>query len=284
MYIKIVRDDNKTFRLGGSYKDDAAWGITEVNGLGMAENEIETATPASGDGSTVISERIPHRNIDIAASVKNKKQNATERKNAISFFNPKHSFILYVTHNNNSRWIVAKIEKFQMETRSADEHSALNLALTCPDPYFNSVDNFGKNIAAITGAIGFPYISSVETGFRTGVYNFAKQVLIENTGDVDTYATIQIKATGDVTNPKIIENGVYIRLIDTLTEGDVVEIDMVENTITKNGENCIGKVDRTSSFTDMVLKSGDNEVSFDADEGDSNMKVVLYYNLRYMGI
>jgi hypothetical protein len=59
---------------------------------------------------------------------------------------------------------------------------------------------------------------------------------------------------------------------------------MVENTITKNGENCIGKVDRTSSFSGMVLKSGDNEVSFEADEGDANMKVVLYYNMRYMGI
>jgi phage-related protein len=284
MYIKIVRDDNKTFRLDASIKGDAAWGITEVNGLGMAENEIETATPASGDGSTIISERIPHRNIDIAASVKNKKQNATERKNAVSFFNPKHSFILYVTHNGDSRWITAKIEKFQMETRSADEHAALSLALSCPDPYFNSVDNFGRNIAEIKGTFGFPYLSSISRGFCTGVYNFARQVQIDNTGDAETYATIQIKATGDVLNPKITENGVYIRLIDTLSKGDVIEIDMVENTIKKNGVNCIGKVDRTSSFTDMVLQTGENEVSFDADDGDSNMEVVLYYNLRYLGI
>jgi phage-related protein len=284
MYIKIVRDDYKTFRLGGSYKDDAAWGITEVSGLGMAEAELTTATPAVGDGSEIIGERVPHRNIDIAASVKNKKLNAAERKNAVTFFNPKHSFILYVTHNKVSRWIVAKIERFQIESRTADEHAALSLALTCPDPYFNSVDNFGKNIAAVTGAIGFPYISRVESGFRTGVYNFAKQVQIENTGDVDTYATIRIEAFGEVENPKIIENGAYIRLIDTLVDGDTVEIDMVENTITKNGVNCIGKVDRTSSFTSMVLKSGDNEISFDADNGDTNMKVVLYYNLRYLGI
>jgi phage-related protein len=284
MYIKIVRDDKKIMRLGGSIKDDAAWGITTVSGLGMAEAEISTATPATGDGVEVVSERIPQRTIEISASIKNRKQNTTARANAVAFFNPKHSFTLYVTHGGVSRWIVAKVEKFQIESRTADEHTGISVAFTCPDPFFNSVDNFGKDIAAVTAGFGFPYISRIDVGFATGIYNFAKQVEIENTGDVDTYATVRIEAFGEVENPKIMQNDVYIRLIDNLIDGDVIEIDMVENTITKNGVNCIAKVDRHSSFTGMVLKSGDNEISFDADNGDTNMKVVLYYNLRYMGI
>ena len=95
--------------------------------------------------------------------------------------------------------------------------------------------------------------------------------------------TIVIEARGEVENPKVIQNDAYIRLLDKLASGDKVEIDLVENTIKKNGENCIRLVDRTSSFSGMVLGVGNNTISFGADNGDRNMNVVVYYNLRYLG-
>lgn len=284
MYIKLVRDDEKKFYLGGKRKDSAAWGITEIEGAGLAENELYTVVPATGDGEEVSGERIPGRHIDIAANVKNRRLNEVERKNALSFFNTKHSYTVHITNGGGTKWIAARIERFQCKKVADDKHTELNLSLMCPDPYFYSVDNFGKNIAAVTRSFGFPYISPIGDGFRTGIYNFAKQVEIENIGDVDTYATIIIEATGQVENPKIIQNGAFIRIIDMLESGDVVEINMVENTIKKNGENCIGKVDRHSYFSGMVIKPGDNQISFDADNGDTNMKVVLYYNLRYLEV
>lgn len=284
MYIKIVRDDRKVFYLGGSYRDDAPWGITEISGIDTTENIMETENPANGDGANVTSERIPARPIDIMASVKNRKNNEVERRNALVFFNPKHKFTLYVTNGGETRWIVAKLERFQCQNMPKDRHASMSIALLCEDPYFYSVDNYGKNIAAITGCFGFPYISKTNGGFRTGVFNFAKTVSIENTGDIETYTKIIIEADGTVENPKIMHNNSYIRILDVLNSGDVVEIDMVGNTIKKNGVNCIGKVDRHSSFSGMVLRTGDNDISFDADNGDTNMKVVLYYNLRYLGV
>lgn len=284
MYVKIVRDDQKIFYLGGSYKDNASWGITEISGVDTVENGMNTVTPAVGDGAEITSERIPARSIDIFASVKNRKNNVEERRNALIFFNPKHSFTLYATKGEVTRWCVARLERFQCREQPPDKHVSMGIALLCSDPYFYSVDNYGKNIAAVTGCFGFPYISPAGKGFRTGFYNFSKRVGIENTGDVETYAKIVIEAGGYVKNPKVIQNGAFIRLLDTLQEGDRVEIDMVRNTIRKNGVNCIGKVDRYSSFTGMELRPGDNEVSFDADDGDTNMKVFLYYNLRYLGV
>ena len=284
MYIKIVRDDRKVFYLGGSYMDDAPWGIKEISGIDTIENIIETANQANGDGAKVTSERIPARAIDIMASVKNRKNNEVERRNALVFFNPKYRFTLYVTNGGITRWIVAKLERFQCQNVPKDRHASMSIALLCEDPYFYSVDNYGKNIAAITGCFGFPYISKMSGGFRTGVFNFAKEVSIENTGDIETYTKIIIEADGTVENPKIMHNESYIRMLDVLKSGDVVEIDMVGNTIKKNGVNCIGKVDRHSSFSGMVLHIGDNDISFDADNGDTNMKVVLYYNLRYLGV
>ncbi|MCM1026528.1 MAG: phage tail family protein [Roseburia sp.] len=284
MYIKIVRDDQRIFYLGGSYKDDASWGITEISGTDTIENVMTTVTPAVGDGDDITGERIPARNIDIFASVKNRRNNTAERRSALDFFNPKHSFTLYVTKGGVTRWCVAKLERFQCQEKAPDKHVAMNIAMRCQDPYFYSVDDYGKNIAAVTGCFGFPYVSPIGKGFRTGYYNFAKRVSIENDGDVETYVKIIVDATGRVKNPKILQNDVYIRLLDTLQEGDRLEIDMTKNTIRKNGANCIGKVDRLSSFTGMKLQPGDNEIAFDADDGDTNMKVFLYYNLRYLGV
>lgn len=284
MYLKIVRNDQRIFYLGGSYKDNASWGITEISGVDSIENVMNTVTPAVGDGTEITSERIPARNIDIFASVKDRRNNTEERRNALVFFNPKYSFTLYVTKGGVTRWCVAKLERFQCREKPPDQHVSMSIALLCRDPYFYSVDNYGKNIAAVTGCFGFPYISPVGKGFRTGFYNFSKQVSIENTGDVETYARIVIDAGGRVRNPKILQNDAFIRLLDTLQEGDRLEIDMTKNTIRKNGVNCIGKVDRRSSFTEMKIRPGDNEVAFDADDGDANMKVFLYYHLRYLGV
>lgn len=289
MFITFVRDDSKKFFMGGSYKDSASWGITKIDGIGTIENTITTENMAEIDGEEVVSERIPARYIDITANVKNRNMNSLERRNALAFFNPKHNFTMHVEKDGVTRWIKAKIQKVKCPEENVRKNVEIDIALICVDPFFYSADDYGKNIASVTGRFAFPYISPVETegkiirGFYVGVFNFAKQIQIENSGDAETYALIRIEAKGDVQNPKIMQNGVYIRLIDTLVSGDVVEVDLVNNTIQKNGFNCIGKVDRRSSFTGMVLNTGDNTISFDADNGDTEMNVILYYNLRYMG-
>lgn len=284
LIMKFVRDDNKIFLLDGSRKGSAAWGITSIDGLGNIEDNISTEVPAIGDGAELVSERVPSRPIDVVAVVKDAENNMIERNKAISFFNVKHSFTIYITRNDTTRWINAKIQKIKCPEQRDTKKVQVSLALICVNPYFYSEDNFGKNIASVKAGFGFPYISPIGKGFQTGVFNFAKQIEIENTGDVETYATIVIEAYGNVRNPKVMQNEAYIRLKDNLVNGDAVRIDLVENRISKNGENCICKVDRKSSFSGMVLKTGDNTISFSADDGDTNMKVMLYYNLKYLGV
>lgn len=282
MFITFIRDDQKKISFGGSYLDTAAWGITTIDGLGTIDYDITTAKNAVGDGDAVIGSRIPARTIDIVANVKNTKNNQIERRNALSFFNPKHEFQVHITRNGVTRWIPAKIERVKCPDKQPNRNVEISLALLCVDPYFYSKDNFGKDIAAVKTTFGFPYISPINKGFSVGVYNFAKQVEIENIGDTETFLTIRILAQGEVENPKIYNDSAYIRIVDTLISGDIVEIDLVNNRVQKNGENCIGKVDRTSSFTGMTLEIGDNTISFGADSGDTNLKVMLYYNLRYL--
>lgn len=284
MRARFVRDDGYVLTLAGSYQDEVAWGITEMSGIDTIENTLGTVVPAVGDGIEVISERIPARNIDITASVKDRRRNSQERALAQAFFNPKHRFKLYVTKGSDTRWIEARIERFRCPEQPEDRHVSMNISLLCADPYFHSVDDYGRNIAAVRSCFGFPYMSRIGGGFRVGIYNFSRTVDVENTGDVETYVRITITADGFVENPKLQIGDASIRLLDVLHGGDTVEVDLVHNTIRKNGVNCIGKVDRHSSFSGMVLRPGKNVVSFGADNGDTQMKVVLYYNLRYLGV
>ena len=61
MMITFTRDDGQKFTLGGSRSDTAAWGLTQVEGLGMIEHEISTEKNAAGDGDTITGWRIPAR-------------------------------------------------------------------------------------------------------------------------------------------------------------------------------------------------------------------------------
>ena len=282
LILRFVRDDGNSFILGGSYLDEASWGITKLEGVGMLQGEFTTESYADMDGSEITGERIPQRAVDVTANVKDARNNQIERRKVLSFFHPKRTYTMYVGRDGDIRWIVCKVEKLSCSEGAAG-CMELEMALICPDPYFNSYDNYGKNIAAVIPLFHFPYEVEIGEELAAGIYNFAKEVVVDNSGDAETYALIVIEARGEVENPKVIQNDAYIRLLDKLASGDKVEIDLVENTIKKNGENCIRLVDRTSSFSGMVLGVGNNTISFGADNGDRNMNVVVYYNLRYLG-
>lgn len=282
--IKFVRDDGKEFLMDGSFRGSASWGILSHSGFGDIENEITLEKYASGDGEEITGEYIPRRPLDITADVKETKNNAEERANALSFFNPKHLFTVYATHDGVTRWIEAKLQKRKCEPPSLGQNATLELAMVCPDPFFNSMDSFGQDIAARTGGLVFPFISPVNVGFNTGYYIYSKITHIENDGDIQTDLKIQIKAVGEVVNPKIMKDDAYVRLKMTLVEDDELIIDLQEGRITLNGVNCIGKVDRTSNFERMKIEPGTSAISFDADSGDSNMSIVIYYTQKYLGV
>lgn len=282
--IKFVRDDGLTFLMDGSYSGAAPWGILSHSGFGDVENEITTQKYASGDGEDVTGTYIPKRALDIKADVKITKNNAEERDYALSFFNPKHTFTVYPTHDGVTRWITALLQKRKCEPPSKGASAELELAMICPDPYFNSMDSYGKDIAAVTSGMVFPYISPVDVGFHTGYFMFSREVKILNNGDVATDLIIDIKADGEVVNPKITKDDAFIKLILTLAADDELLIDLKEGRISLNGVNCIGKVDRRSSFQGMKIEPGESTISFEAESGDTNMRVYLYYTPKYLGV
>lgn len=264
-----------------------------LEGWGDYNNDISTVNNAIGDGGVVSSNRLAVKDRTIKAVSRNPYKNDVLRRTATAFFSPKYDYEIYFTYMGLTRWCEAKLHKFKLPSMNVNKNMEMTIVFLCPDPYLRSYDNFGKNIASVSGRIAFPYISAIGEdypkimkGITGGVFNFAQQIILNNDGDVDAYCRCIFEATGAVTNPKLIINGGYVRVIDEMVEGDVIEMDFAKTppTVRKNGLNYIGHCDRTSAFDEMALVVGDSEVGFDADNGSNLLRVSIYYNKLYASI
>lgn len=278
-----MRDDGKEFLI-----DDETWKIPSdgLEGWDYITPEVNTIPNAFADGSTLSSERVTEQDRTVTAVLQNKNLNSVMRQVVRSFFGVKRTFRVYLTYPDTTKWCEGKIIAFQMPTENIHKKLQFTFTILSPQPYLLSVEEFGRNIAETTPRFGFPYVSLLNRGFIFSVFNFAKEVELSNDGDVETYARIVMIARGDVTNPEIKNGDYYIKILDTMKNSDVIEIDLVNSppTVTKNGANIIGRTSRDSSFENMKFIVGTNKVSFDADIGSNVLDVYIYYNKRYGGM
>lgn len=279
--LKFIRSDKKEFVIDGT-----DWKIPSdsgLSGIGMFENDITVVDNATGDGGLITSDRIAQKDRTITAISVNPNLNDVLRREAVSFFNSKFVYKVYVTYMGLTRWFEGKIYKFNLPNGNIYRRMTLSVTFLCPNPFLKSYEDFGKNIASVVPMAGFPYLCRKGIGVTAGRFNFAKMVVLENDGDVETYCKAVFKAKGAVKNPKLSIKSSYVRVIDTMKEGDVIIMDFTKSppTIEKNGFNYIGHCDRASAFDEMILHVGDTEISFDADDGSNQLEVSIYYNKLY---
>ena len=274
-----MRDDDKEFIIDGG-----DWKIPSdgLSGFGSLDNDITMNSNVFGDGSQKAGERLAEKDRTVLAQVSNKKLNKELRKSALDFFKFKHEYKMYITYMDTTRWCEGSLYKMQLSEGNVYKPVTLQFTILSELPYYKSVDNFGKDIAEIIPMIGFPYICT-SRGRVTGIYNFEKEVEVYNDGDVDTFCKAIFRANGDVTNPKLLINGKYVRIICDMVKDDVILLDFTQKRtkVTKNGVNILGKVDRASNLSEMQLLVGDNIIGYSADDGDSSMEVSIYYNKLY---
>lgn len=281
--IRIVRSDKREFTLNNSH-----WKIPSdgLDGFGSFTNEISTIDDAIGDGGIISSHRLAPKDRTIIAKSRNPSLSAVLRDEATAFFNPKMTYKIYLTYMGRTRWAEGHLQRFDLPTGNIHQTMTLTVTFLFADPYLKSYEDFGKEITSIVGTSGFPYLCTKEQGLPTGVFNFSDAINLSNDGDVEAYCKIVLTATGTVTNPKIIINGHYVRVIDIMQKYDVIIMDFAVNppTVKKNGVNYIGHCDRTSEFDQMGLIIGNSILQYDADNGSDMLEISVYYNKLYTAI
>ncbi len=290
LLITIFRQsDNAKFEAG----EGLDWQIEKdgLSGFGSFTNTLSFVDSANRDGGDIVSSHVGKKDRTITFIYKPSVNHDLARRNALAFFNGKDSYKVCVKYGVNDVFGIGRVEKLSCPEKHLT-HGTLKLTVTFlfANPYWSSMDDFGKNIAEVRGLVAFPYLCSISPntaqGTTGGMFNFAQIVTLKNNGDVETYCKITISAIDEVINPKIIINGEYVRILDTLQNRDVIEMDFVSQPpkITKNGVNWVGHCDRTSAFTKMILQRGDNRIQYDADNGSNHLNVTVFYNKQYGAI
>lgn len=276
---RILRSDGREMLADGS-----DWLLTKINGASAPGYDLFTEANATDDGETVTGKHVKSRELELEATCLDPSLNDILRRQALAFFNPKYTYKVYLSYMGTTHWLEAELYTHDLPNKKLREPQTWAVSFLAPKAYWQSVDDFNQDIAAITPRWGFPYMDHPDFGVLVDVANFAQQVVFDYDGDVPAYPTITMTAEGAVTNPKIINGNAYVRLKDELAAGDTVVITTKPIRITKNGQNVLNKVDRTSNFTGMQMRPGTNTVSYEADYGDNNLHVYIRYNKQYLGV
>ncbi len=290
LLITIFRmSDNAKFEVGSV----ADWQVENngLDGFGTVVNELSFTDSAIRDGGEITDSHLSKKDRTIKMVYRPSQGHGLARDAALAFFNAKDEFKVCVQYGLKNVFAIGRIEKLSCPEKHIT-HGSLKLTITFlfANPYWQSMDDFGENIAALQGMIAFPYLCSITPGTLQGttggIYNYAQVVELQNKGDVDTYCKIKLEAEDEIVNPKVLINGEYVRVKDTLQRGDVITMDFVAQPprIEKNGVNWVGHCDRTSAFTKMILRRGDNTIQYDADNGSNHLSVTVYYHQQYEAI
>lgn len=280
-FIRIV--DGKEFVVGNNRN----WRFQKRGGLsGFADFSANLTFDDnySRDGGTTWHSRLSKKDRTLKIIYLYPDDNVSARSNLIRYFKYNYLYDIYITYMGRQLYAQGRLYKMAVsEETETYKNVKCTMTFSFDDPFLKSVDDFGRNIAAVTPTTAFPYLSKFIKGKPTGVFNFQKTVILNNDGDQVAYPKIKITALNSVWNPSIYVNDNFIKFNDTLVADDVIEIDFtkIPPTVKKNNVNAIGLCDRASNFDEMYLKLGNNSIRFDADNGSDEMIVSIHFNKTY---
>ena len=280
--IKFYKADGESFTIsrGGEWR----FLKKGLSGFGLASGSLSYSDNVMGDGGEIKNVRLTRVDRTVKAVYMIPTANSQARQSFLKFFRIRETYKVVLSYMGVTRWAEGILYKLQMSEK-LDDDLLLNATMTFAfaNPLWKSMDNFGKDIAAVTETAGFPWLSPIGVGTPAGVFNFSREVILSNDGDVVSYPSIIITAKDDVLNPIIRINDAFVKINDAMTEGDTITLNLgaLPPRVEKNGVNYFGHADKTSQFNKMYLDLGDNTVSFDADDGSDNLAVTVYYNKMY---
>ena len=290
--LVLERSDGVTFRIDG----ESGWMIPldGLDGWAMLDLGVNTSPNVLTDGSALVSKRVNEKDRTARATYLGA-DNAAARAQAISFFNPKFTFKAHLTYKGRTRWCEGELIGFECPQRNVNLPTKLTFTLLCLDPYMKDEDGNESAFGDSVPMLGWPYAAYADEegleyppGLVAGVLVFDGLNSIVNGGDVTTAYKVRIEAQGKLVNPTITKDGRFVRMLLSLSAGDVLEIDFesAPPKVTKNGQNVIHYASRDSAFTKMAMQPGKNVFSFtvDNEENRSLAKVQVLFHEKFLGV
>ena len=269
--------------------------LATADGLYQSENNVYISDNTMTDGGTYQGSVAKVRNIVLYVmenpQSKDFVYNQGNRDLLYSLFRKDEEGTLVYTENGEAR----KIDYYSEGVKRANKGSRLfAISLICQNPKFK--DNIDHTVSMANWVDGFEFIHEfVEEGeefaYRSAVrlVNIVNDIAANNIG-----LTITIRATSNVTNPSIthVETEKSINVGSTakpfsMVRGDTLIITTGINNkhirLTRGGVTTEVNEYMTENSDFIQLMFGDNNIAYDASEGEEYMVVDIKYAYEYEG-
>lgn len=267
------------------FSNNKNYDILEIQGLNPPPSALNFTTMANFDGSAYNSGRVDNRNIVLTIKIHGPAEE--NRINLYKYLPLKQLIRLYYTNGLRDVYIDGYIETNEISLFSMNETA--QISIICPNPYWRDVTPLEITFSTVTSGFEFPFAIE-EEGIEFGIISGTGTQIVEN-GDIETGLIIEFTAVANqVLNPKFYNRTTQETMTidyDMLAE-DVIRINTNRGsksvTLIRNGVklNIINKFAAGSDW--VTLAPGQNIISYDSDEGLSNLYVRVYAEKCYGGV
>ena len=268
--------------------------MKDVDGLADVRTRVYSTSSMGQDGATYINSIIEPREIEIIGNFRVRKREDINRlrRNMLRLIAPKSIGTLTYSDGVVERSIDCIPDTQYEFSRDDPIFEGFSVRFTCLDPYWHTPTETRNDIALWEAGMEFPADSGLELNadWEIGSRSASQIVQVYNAGDVDTGLRVEFRATGGVSNPKILDlgTGEYLRFKITMRAGDILTVSTgyanKYATLTRDGvqTDALRYLDTQSTFIQLAPDLSD--IKYDADTGLSNLEVTLWHHDRYLGV
>lgn len=268
--------------------DETNFQVTNVEGLNPPNATINTSDFANGDGSAFNSSKIPNREIVITVYINGDVQ--TNRLTLYQYFRNKNWCKIYYTDDQRDVYIEGYVQAF--EAPIFTQKQVAQISILCPDPYFKDIETIVQSISKALKKFTFPFSINIGEPIAFSEIELEKITNVINESESETGLIVNVTFMGRVDKLEIrnIDNGQNFIIDYNFMANDKLIINCNRGSksviLTRDAlaYNLIPYVRNGSTFFQLGI--GDNNFSFLADDGTSDMSVDIQFNYYkvYLGV
>ncbi len=270
----IFKTDLGCVTLSGSRDTDLV--IKSISGLGILEKNYECISYYSKDGKTTLGSYFPSRIITLSCDIYNSSKPLMKEIMKTLY----REGLLTVMDSHFQRCIKYKPLTFEF----GEKHGTIQsfaFQIECDNPYFSDVFYTKKDIYSRTKNITSPF--TLPAVFSSRTY----KSIIMNNGDAEIYPKIIIQPSqgADASGIYTLTNlttGNSITLNLTLSQGEIITVDVEERTITSNLRGSVINSLSDGAMSNFFLDTGKNEIEFACTNTSVSPHSTIMYRNNYL--
>lgn len=268
-----------------SFVQNENYAITKITGLGSPDATISTTDVGAFDGERFNFSKVGKRNIVMTIAILG---NVEKNRIALySVFKSKQWIKFHYKNGLRDVYIEGYVESAPIDLFTQNQE--VQISIICPEPFFNNAEEIIEDMNLIINMFYFPF-SIEDTGVPFSAYDTNLEKSIINEGDIDRGIIIELKAIGEVLNPKIFNRntGEFFGLNVTMQKGDIITISTIKGsktvTLTRDAAdiNIFNNIMKDISW--LQIEPGDNVFTYEAERGSEYLDIKFRHRDIFEGV